>query len=306
HGGGGNDILFGENGADTLAGDADSGQAARVVTTETTTHSAFNFTSPAGPVPEDGSIADGDGGYKTIAQVWTYKDDEGSLHKEGLYAVGGDGTYEGGAHAVQVFSFDPPDLPQTGALNDVDIYFYYYTSYASAPELIGHHVVAENEQVFVSLDISEHPEGGHLVAFNGMPSAAALADPEHNWVKQQATPSLNDLLTTETSTEEVVTYQFQVAGDQLIGGNGPDTFIYNVADSNSVDLIWDFNQSSDLFDATEGDQLVIQGAASIPVVMDGVDLGGGNTGLMLYFSDNHAIGLVGVAWEQVENSVFLS
>jgi hypothetical protein len=73
-----------------------------------------------------------------------------------------------------------------------------------------------------------------------------------------------------------------------------------------VDLIWDFNQSSGLYDATEGDQLIIAGATSVPVALDGVDLGGGHTGLMLSFSDNHAVGLVGVTWEQVQSSVFVA
>jgi hypothetical protein len=86
------------------------------------------------------------------------------------------------------------------------------------------------------------------------------------------------------------------AGDELIGGNGNDTFVWDANDTANVDLIWDYNQASGAYDATEGDVLLLKNVdpdEALVTFMTDID---GDTvdDLVIYFGEDQAIGLVGI------------
>jgi Ca2+-binding RTX toxin-like protein len=280
HGGNGNDILFGENGADQLFGDADNGTASVTQGEVTVTVNLIEKIA-------DGTIADGFGQF--VGKTGdTYQDNQGSLMKEGVY--------EDSGHLFSLFSFDPGDEAPTDVLNDVHIYVYTYDDGFVNPQYLGDWTVAENKMVYFSVDITENPGGKHVVVFNGAPTQSMLDDPQgNNWMAQRPSDKLADITTTGAGT-----FQF-VAGDELVGGNGPDQFVYDAAEgTNNVDRVWDYNQSSGSYDPLEGDTLRLKNAGTTNVAdlqfTAGHDINGdGNNDLVIVFGDNHAVGFVGIS-----------
>jgi hypothetical protein len=207
-----------------------------------------------------------------------------------------EGVYEDSGHLFSLFSFDPGDEAPTDVLNDVHIYVYTYDDGFVNPQYLGDWTVAENKMVYFSVDITENPGGKHVVVFNGAPTQSMLDDPQgNNWMAQRPSDKLADITTTGAGT-----FQF-VAGDELVGGNGPDQFVYDAAEgTNNVDRVWDYNQSSGSYDPLEGDTLLLKNAGTTNVAdlqfTAGHDINGdGNNDLVIVFGDNHAVGFVGIS-----------
>ena len=283
-GGGGNDILFGENGPDTLNGGKDEGSAS---VTEIPgegdpppTVTLANYK----PSDDDGSISPGEGHFQENGQhEGDYVDNSGSLQKVGIAAEGGE--------FFQVFSFDPMDLAPEDELNPVTVAAYIYgPGFSGTPELIGTYTLMENEQVSFSVNMNDHPQGGIVVVFQVPVTQAMLDNPQgQSSLKTQAFDGY------DAAGESEFVYAFE-AGDELIGGNGNDTFVWDANDTVNVDLIWDYNQASGVYDATEGDVLLLKNVdpdEALVTFMTDID---GDTvdDLVIYFGEDQAIGLVGI------------
>jgi Ca2+-binding RTX toxin-like protein len=289
NGAGGNDILYGENGADQLNGNNDDGTASYTP--------AGSGTGPVFINPiADGTIGPGDGKFLRNGD---YQDNQGSLQKVGFSDADG---LAGPLHTFEIFQFDPGDEIPINQLNPVHMAAYIYEGggYSDLnPDKIGDWTLNENQTVSFNVDLTLHPNGGHVVVFmvdaGGNATTAQLTDPEHNWLKSQAFESLADL----DSGNSPAQFSFK-AGDQLIGGNGPDQFIYDKAEGpNNVDLIWDYNQGNGTYDPLEGDVLVLKNTgitdvANLVTTSDYDVNGDGNKDLVIVLGDNHAIGLVGI------------
>jgi hypothetical protein len=305
HGGGGNDIIFGENGADDLHGDSDDGTAA--VTTGQGEEVLV--------VNEDADLWDHDpnGGSEAATTP-----NNTTVSKEGVYiAVDEDGhptELDGGGNPVVhvVYSVTPatsgfytlaytrgngldglgdPDFAGPSDQQQVELVAgnTYYYSFTYDP---GHSTVRVDVfagQITVTSPINDGPGG------NPSSVATSQALPTADW---------SDFFHTETVAGEPELTDF-TAGDELIGGNGPDTFVWDAADLNNVDLIWDFNQGSGVYDEFEGDKLVLNGIQDTNgddvvdvndlTVFTDVDLDGdGSLGLVIYVGENQAIGLAGI------------
>lgn len=286
HGGGGNDIIYSENGPDQLYGDADDGTATFEEPSEGQDIVLVDLIDKI----DDGTLAPGDGHIIENGQhAGDYQDNSGSLQKVGVYEDGGD--------FYDLFSFDPPDLPVLNVLDSQHISVYLYDDGWTNPIHLGSWDLMENQQVYFGVDISTYPDGKHVVVFDGEPTQAMLDDPEQNWLKQQATDKLADIVDHEEGQTPPPTF---VGGDQLIGGNGPDQFVWDANDVQSVDVIWDYNQGNGSYDPLEGDQLILKNTGltdvnDLTTFNFDVDGDGDATNdLVIFIDTNQAIGLVGI------------
>jgi hypothetical protein len=293
NGGAGNDIIFGENGPDRLNGNSDNG------TTQVVTGEAVLT------LKDDADVFDhdADGDVVAIDDV----PNNTTVSKEGVYiAVDDDGhptelDQDGNPVVHIVYSVTPtetgwytlaytqgngldgdgdsefdgtPPSDQTQAYLEEGNTYYYSFTYDPGHSTVRVDVFAGQ----IEVTGNNHDDPSSVATSQGLP--------DQNW------ENYFDLVATESI--EIV------AGDQLIGGNGPDQFTYDLADGpNNVDLIWDYNQGNGTYDQFEGDTLVFRNFPDITVddltSSTSQDLDGdGNNDLVIYFSENHAIGLVGI------------
>jgi hypothetical protein len=116
---------------------------------------------------------------------------------------------------MEQFAYDPGDEAPTDVLNPVNIKVYLYdTNFENGVLFQTFNGIMENQQVFFSVDVTAHPNGGKVVIFtNYNPTAeeiAKLTGPNKD--KSLPFSSLDNL----TGDAQVSFH----AGDQLIGGNG--------------------------------------------------------------------------------------
>lgn len=289
HGGAANDILFGENGPDTLNGGADEGSANYVPADD-------------GQVTENGNsvfVWETDPNGQTTF-ILASGDQAGQLRKEGVFIEGTDDVH-------QVFSFvaaqtgdyqirltngvvlDDSDSPNGDSGDEP----------ASNPFTI--HVEA-NQKYYFSF---EDDDGGQVEVY-----LASTVVPDPNQGQAHVNPITQQGYNAESAFDFPDggngTFDFE-AGDQLIGGNGPDQFVWDANDVNNVDLIWDYNQGDGgAVDPLEGDTLLLIGVTDTngDSVVDTSDLttflfdvdGDPLTedALVIYVGENQAIGLAGI------------
>jgi hypothetical protein len=294
--GGGNDIVFGENGADQLNAGSDNGTAKYVAPTEGETVL----------VPIPGAIDwDEDPNGDSVAVAIPNKT---TVSKEGFFiALDDDGNpteLDANDHPVvhAVYSITPETTgwytvayTHGNALDgagdpEPDQFQVFLTAgnkyYYSFVNGDGDTVRADvfSGQITVTSPINDGPDGN--------PGSVATSE-------ALPVPSWETFFTVEGGPGDPGVFQF-TAGDELIGGNGPDTFIYDFAQGpNNVDLIWDYDQGDGTYNALEGDTLVLKNTgiddvADLVTTSDHDLDGDGNNDLVIFFSENHAIGLVGI------------
>lgn len=272
HGGGGNDIIYSENGPDQLYGDADEGTA--------------NFVDGG-----DGGNGFGD------AFVWDHDptDDNNTDATElpssaQTFQAKQEGFYDDGTTVWRVFSFDnllstdqTVSFEQSDQISgDTGVVSGSFTAYAGHTTyfLVADSSLTDQGRIDISYSDgieSEHPPNLAIDTFSRNHIALDTNDPSGGQGVFEFT-----------------------AGDQLIGGNGPDQFIWDANDGpQNVDLIWDYNQGSGTYDPTEGDQLILQNTgltdvSQLTTTLDHDLDGDGNNDLVIFFSEDHAIGLVGI------------
>jgi Ca2+-binding RTX toxin-like protein len=277
--GAGNDIVFGENGADQLNAGSDNGTARYQEATE-------------------GEIVVTQGGDPVF--VWDHDPNnetgvpdpsDHTIRKEGVYVEDPDGT----PIFHTVFSFSP----ETSGTYTIA---YYNANQLDgpgdpSPDYFTVNLVAGTKYFYSFLNDNDTV---HVRIFDGAlnppPSGPPGQWPVDAIASSQALPTNYELT---SSGGDPGIFEFD-AGDELIGGNGPDTFIYDAAQGpNNVDLIWDFNQGDGTYNALEGDTLVLKNTgitdvADLVTTSDHDVDGDGNNDLVIFISDNHAIGLVGI------------
>jgi hypothetical protein len=271
--------VFGENGADKINGGADEGTATFEEPDEGQDIILVDLIDKIA----DGTLAPGSGHFQAGGpNAGDYVDNVGSLHKVGVYQDGGD--------FYDLFYYDPEDLPVEDVLDSQHISVWLYDDYDSTPTYLGSWDLMENQQVYFGVNINDHPNGVHVVVFHDEPTPEMLADPQHNWLHQQSTDLLAEIVDHDEGNTPLPTFE---AGDQLIGGNGPDQFVWDAADTNNVDLIWDYNQGDGTYNPLEGDTLLLIGVTDYTTFMKDLD---GDTveDLVIYVGENQAIGLVGI------------
>jgi hypothetical protein len=319
HGKGGNDIIFGENGADELHGDSDNGTAAVTTTTGgvviKSTYQDGGENDLLTSLPANGSsTAPGTG--------------DNGVRKEGVFIAldadghptGTDNDPNGNPYVHTVWSFTPDDGDGTAgetidytiayyrsnvldgpgdptpdyfqvSLTEGSKYFFSFTNYDG--NLTGQNLV----RIFLTDDLNGNPPPSPLTGQSVDPIETSQAMPTHDW------STYFDVTTGGTELTDFT------AGDELIGGNGPDQFFWSLSDDHNVDLIWDYNQGDGTYNPLEGDKVVLDGVLAALTdtndddVIDKFDLttfadvdldGDDSTGLVIYVSANHAIGLVGI------------
>jgi hypothetical protein len=292
HGGAGNDIIFGENGPDQLWGDSDNGSASYTPPQEgqlVLNPGASDFPSD----PNGTSVAVGVPSKTTVA-------------KEGVYvAVDGDGhptELDGDGNPVihLVYSITPEttgtftiayshgnglDGAGDPAFNPGDLDFISVTLTAGQKYFFS--ITYDAGHPTIQVDVFAGTITPHGDNTDPQKVATSQAVPDVSW---------EDLFT-ETGGANG---QFDFTeGDQLVGGNGPDQFIYDLSDATSVDIIWDYNQGDGTYNVLEGDVVRLVNATQQDLddaqIFTDYDIDGdGNNDLVILFSTNHAIGLVGI------------
>lgn len=280
HGGAANDILFGENGPDTLNGGADTGTASYVAADDGQIINPDNIfiweedptgTSVARETSDNTVRKEGvfiDDG--VIHTVFSYSPDEAGVHTIGYYK---NGTSLDGPGDLD------PDYFTTGDLVVGQKYYYSF--------------VGDGDTVHVNVFV------GDITPPQGPPGQW----PVDSVATSQAIPTDYDI-TIIPGGNGTATFE---AGDQLIGGNGPDQFVWNAADDSNVDLIWDYNQGDGgAVNPLEGDTLLLIGVTDTNAdnVVDASDLTTflfdvdndplTDDALVIYVGENQAIGLVGI------------
>jgi hypothetical protein len=292
HGGAGNDIIFAENGPDQLWGDSDNGSASYTPPQQgqlVINPDASDFATD----PNGTSEATATPNKTTVAKEGVYVATDGSGHPTELDGDGNPVVHivysvtpeTSGAYTIAYShgngldgagdpAFNPGDLDYISiALTAGQKYFFSITYDAGHPTI--------QVDVFAGTII---PQGN-----NNDPQkvATSQAIPDVSW---------EDLFTETGGAPGVFDF---TEGDQLIGGNGPDQFIYDLDDTKSVDIIWDYNQGDGTYNALEGDVVrLVHGAQQdlddAQIFTDYDIDGDGNNDLVILFSTNHAIGLVGI------------
>jgi len=287
-GGGGNDIIFGENGADQLHGDSDLGTAAVTTTEGSITLKdgvvAFNGSLSDLPHDLDANVNGNDGLFFTAPPSFILENDkvyevlELKLNTD-VAPVGDDALN----FLITVAVYDDAGVGNADHTNIVDIFTINVddgdrTQFAVEikPEYI-------NAKVYV---FAGNVIGNNTILDNPDDSAQTNARPLASY----------DDVVTVTEGEDSVTF---TAGDELIGGNGPDQFVWDAnSGPQNVDLVWDYNQGDGTYNPLEGDTLVLQNTgitdvADLDTFLHDID-GDGNDDLVIFFSEDHAIGMVGI------------
>jgi hypothetical protein len=295
HGGAGNDIIFGENGPDQLWGDSDNGTASFTPAQE----GQLVIKDDVDILPEDpnGDVVaideDDIPGKTKVEKVGVYValDSEGNpteLDGDGnpvvhvVYSITAGEDVDGDftvaySHGNQLDGPGDPD-PDQFFIHLVAGNVYYFSFITGGTEI---NVDVFPGHIIVTSPINDGPDGnpGSIATSQGMPPVdwASLFD------ETGGAPAAFDF------TE----------GDQLVGGNGPDQFIYDLSDATSVDIIWDYNQGDGTYNVLEGDVVRLVNATQQDLddaqIFTDYDIDGdGNNDLVILFSTNHAIGLVGI------------
>jgi hypothetical protein len=269
HGAGGNDIIYGENGPDQLFGDGDEGTATYIPATTSTIEFGDAFVWNHNPTDDNGSNPLPDHGQRNY-----------QAQQEGFWVDGND-------HIWRVFSFANPD--------DADqVVTYEQSSQINGDGNVvsGSFTALAGQTTYFLVDDSSLDDQGRIeITFDDLDGSVPNLGSDVTFERNH--------ISLELGNTDPGEFEF-TAGDQLIGGNGPDRFVWNANDGpNNVDLVWDFNQGSGGYDPTEGDILVLQntGVSDVGDLVTTADHdlnGDGNNDLLVYFSENHAIGFVGI------------
>jgi Ca2+-binding RTX toxin-like protein len=295
-GGADNDVLFGDEGNDTLNGGSDNGTASvtvepgngpAVLHLKDKEHSGLLTSIPVGPVdaedtPNDAEIAkvgiytpvDSDG-----APTDTFANGDPKLYFVYSITVETTGTYTVFYTQGNAVDGAGDPSPDRQVLNLTAGQTYYFS---------------------LSYDSTNDPSV-QIEIYAGDVTAAAVAGglPNPLDTLSAGVPNFHDYF--EAVAPEAQTIVEFVGGDDLFGGIGSDAFVYDLNQTNNVDVIWDYNQGSGALDALEGDtvHLVNVTQAQLDAAIAGafladVDDDGDVDDLVILFSDNHAIGFVGI------------
>lgn len=296
NGGGGNDTLFAENGPDTLNGGKDEGTAALVPGGTQTVLVINDDIADLWATDPNGTSQDVAVPNKT------------TVSKEGVYiAVDADGhptELAGGDPVIHVVYSITPET--TG---DYTLAYTHGSDLDGAgnpqfdgppPSDIAHvHLEAGKTYYYSIIYDPGHPTV-RIDVFDGtITPHGGPGDPKAVATSQAIpAPDWSDFFH-EVTEDGPPTVAFD-AGDELIGGNGPDTFVWSANDHSNVDLIWDYNQGEGAYNPFEGDVLRILDTAytdksDLTTFLKDLDGDGNEDDLVIYVDTNQAIGLVGIS-----------